>query len=72
MLRDFKNAARSRHPNADYYDKLIMENIKLKKAINFSREFFHLPQEVLDVFRFLVPENDQDISRDYFEKVIKG
>ncbi len=47
------------------------ENSKLKKAMVFSRQYYHLPQEIYDIFNTLIPTNalDKEISRAFLDEL---
>jgi len=52
------------------FRKLEAESEKLKKAIEYSRQHYHLPQAVYDVFSKLVP-NYVPFTRDEVEVSIR-
>jgi len=55
------------------HERLKKENEQLKQAIAFSRQYYHLPQEVYDVFRCLVDESyDKKIKRKPFLNSLEG
>lgn len=57
-----------------YIDYLEEENQRLKKAVAYSRQFYYLPQKVLDVFSRVVPETfyDETISQNFYNELLEG
>jgi len=63
LLRSMGNKKNKEH------NELKKENEQLKKAIMFARQYYHLPQEVYDVFSTLVPGPDDIISRSFLKEI---
>lgn len=53
-------------------DKLRKENDELKMCIAYSRQFYHLPQMVLDLFKTVVPcsKYDSKVDGDFYNRTI--
>lgn len=52
-------------------EQLEEENKITKKAMVFSRQYYHLPQEVYDIFSKIIPEDKEDklVSRGYLDEL---